>query len=482
MNSVLLLIVAAVALVGAVVGWWIASRAVGPIKTERDRIREESDDWRRKFNEAIVNLAAEAEKTKRLAGVESQLELERESAATLRSEVAAFKRGEEERERAHDEQLKQLKELEAKVEARFGELAGKAVETAHDRFLKRAKERFEASGVQNEAKLKELLQPVEATLKRYQEGLQRIEGERKDTYGELRGLLGELKKDQGQVRDETRNLVNVLRSTPKQRGKWGEQSLKNVLEQAGLSPYADFQSEVSVDTGDGRLRPDVVVRLPGDKRLVIDAKCSLNAFLDAAEEVDEEKRGKALKRHASAIRNHVQQLGSKNYWAQFESVDYVVMFVPGENFLTAALDNDHDLWDFAIGKRVLLATPSNLVAIARTVSMVWQQEKVAAEAAQIGALGKELHSRIASMASHVVKLGRNLELSTRSYNQMVGSLETQVLTQAKRFEELGAGSSKIIESPPIADTPVRDPQKLIIIAGTDADLANENGDKTGTVD
>ena len=228
MNSVLLLIVAAVALVGAVVGWWIASRAVGPIKTERDRIREESDDWRRKFNEAIVNLAAEAEKTKRLAGVESQLELERESAATLRSEVAAFKRGEEERERAHDEQLKQLKELEAKVEARFGELAGKAVETAHDRFLKRAKERFEASGVQNEAKLKELLQPVEATLKRYQEGLQRIEGERKDTYGELRGLLGELKKDQGQVRDETRNLVNVLRSTPKQRGKWGEQSLKNV--------------------------------------------------------------------------------------------------------------------------------------------------------------------------------------------------------------------------------------------------------------
>jgi DNA recombination protein RmuC len=240
--------------------------------------------------------------------------------------------------------------------------------------------------------------------------------------------------------------------------------------------------EVSVETGEGRLRPDVVVRLPGDKHLVIDAKCSLNAFLDAADEVDEDRRKKLLKQHASSIRNHVQQLGSKNYWSQFESVDYVVMYVPGEHFLTAALDHDQDLWEFALGKRVLLATPSNLVAIARTVSMVWQQEKVAAEAAQIAALGKELHSRIASMAAHVVKLGRNLELSTRSYNQMVGSLETQVLTQAKRFESLGAGSAKIIEDLPIADTPVRDPQKLIIIAGTDTDQSKESGDKTGTAD
>jgi DNA recombination protein RmuC len=224
------------------------------------------------------------------------------------------------------------------------------------------------------------------------------------------------------------------------------------------------------------------VRLPGDKHVVIDAKCSLNAFLDASEEIDDERRKKLLKQHASSIRNHIQQLGSKNYWAQFESVDYVIMYIPGEHFLTTALDEDDDLWNFAFGKRVLLATPTNLVAIARTISTVWRQEKLAKEAAQIADLGKELHSRVASMASHVVKRGRNLELSTRAYIQMVGSLETQVLTQAKRFETLGAGSSKVVEELPIVDTAIRDPQKLIVIAGTDTLREKEGGDKTGTTD
>lgn len=478
MDLMVAALTAAALIVGAFVGWWISNRAAGPIKAERDRFREESEDWRSKFNEAVINLAAEAEKTKRLGEVEAQLASEREAANSVRSALAALQAD----ARNFEQRMKDLTESKDALVAQFREIGDQLLEKAHKDFLDKAGERLSKADQQSEAKLKQLLQPVEATLKRYEEGLQRVEGERKDTYGQLRTLLGELKKDQGQVRDETRNLVNALRSTPKARGKWGEQSLKNVLEQAGLSPYADFRSEVSVDTGDGRLRPDVVVRLPGDKHLVIDAKCSLNAFLDAADEVDDEARNKLLKRHASSIRNHVQQLGSKNYWSQFESVDYVVMFVPGENFLTAALDQDDTLWDFAFDKRVLLATPSNLVAIARTISMVWQQEKLAAEAAQIAALGKELHSRIASMAGHVVKLGRNLESSARSYNQMVGSLETQVLTQAKRFESLGAASSKVIEDIPIAETPIRDPQKLVVIAGTEAGGAKEGGDKTGTAD
>jgi DNA recombination protein RmuC len=478
LETLVLPVATVIALVlGVAVGWWLASRAAAPVKSERDQFRTESEKWRSKFNEAIVNLAGEAQKTLRLADVEAQLAAERDAASNFRSEVARL----EADSRNFEKRMKDLAESKEALIAQFREVGDQLLEKAQKDFLDRAGERFSKADQQSEAKLKQLLQPVEATLKRYQEGLQRVEGERKDTYGELRSLLGELKKDQTQVRDETRNLVNTLRSSPKSRGKWGEQSLKNVLEQAGLSPYADFRSEVSVDTGEGHLRPDVVVRLPGDKHLVIDAKCSLNAFMDAADEVDDEKRAKALKRHASSIRNHVQQLGSKNYWSQFDSVDYVVMFVPGEHFLTAALDEDDTLWDFAFDKRVLLATPSNLVAIARTISMVWQQEKLATEAAQIAALGKELHARIASMASHVVKLGRNLESSARSYNQMVGSLETQVLTQAKRFESLGAGSSKIIEDLPIADTPIRDTQKLIVIAGIDAD-AEEAVDRTGTND
>ena len=450
MEAAVWLITGIVALViGAVIGWLVGARSTAGLSERASRAEQ-----LQKLLDAVTQERDEALRSK----------------VTLEADARNF-----------EARLAELREAKEGLVVQFREVGDKLLEKAHAEFLARADDRLAKADKDQSTKLQALLQPVEATLKRYQEGLQRVEADRKDSYGELRGLLGELKKDQGQVRDETRNLVNTLRASPKARGKWGEQGLKNVLEQAGLSPYADFRSEVSVESADGRLRPDVVVRLPGDKHVIIDAKCSLNAFMDASDEIDDEKRKKALKKHASAIRNHIQQLGSKAYWEQFESVDYVIMYIPGENFLTAALDEDDALWNFAFDKRVLLATPTNLVAIARTISMVWRQEKLAKEAAQIADLGKELHSRVASMASHVVKLGRNLELSTRAYNQMVGSLETQVLTQAKRFETLGAGSAKVIEDLPIADTAVRDPQKLIVIAGTDT-VQKEGGDKTGTSD
>ena len=451
MEAVVWLLIANVALaLGIVIGWLIGARSAAALSERANRAEQ-----LQKLLDAVIQERDEALRAK----------------AALESDVRNF-----------DSRMAELRDAKEVLVVQFREIGDKLLEKAHQDFLAKADDRLAKADKDQSTKLQALLQPVEATLKRYQEGLLRVEADRKDSYGELRGLLGELKKDQGQVRDETRNLVNTLRASPKARGKWGEQGLKNVLEQAGLSPYADFRSEVSVESDDGRLRPDVVVRLPGDKHVVIDAKCSLNAFMDASDEIDDEKRKKHLKKHASSIRNHVQQLGSKAYWAQFESVDYVIMYIPSENFLTTALDEDDELWNFAFDKRVLLATPTNLVAIARTISMVWRQEKLAKEAAQIADLGKELHSRVASMASHVVKLGRNLELSTRAYNQMVGSLETQVLTQAKRFETLGAGSAKVIEDLPIADTAVRDPQKLIVIAGTDIVQEKEDGDKTGTED
>jgi DNA recombination protein RmuC len=275
-----------------------------------------------------------------------------------------------------------------------------------------------------------------------------------------------------QVREETARLVNALRSSPKARGRWGEQSLKNVLEQAGLSPYADFQTEVSIDTGDGRLRPDVIVRLPGGRKLIIDAKCSLNAFLDASEQVDEALRTAHLKAHAASIRTHAQQLGGKAYWQQFgDAADYVVMYIPGEHFLTAALEQDEGLWEWAFERRVLLATPTNLVAIARTVASVWRQEKLAEEAAEIARLGKELHARLATMGGHVARLGRNLELATGAYNSFVGSLESQVMTQAKRFETLEVSSgAKEIEPLPAIDTV---PRVLTKLAGDETAQAAE---------
>ncbi|HEX8640010.1 MAG TPA: DNA recombination protein RmuC [Allosphingosinicella sp.] len=364
--------------------------------------------------------------------------------------------------RNFEARMKELIEAKEALTAQFHEIGAKLLTEAQKQFLDRADARFNQASEKSEAQLKALLQPVETTLKRYDEKLASIEKDRVGTYGELREAVRLLHAGHSQVRDETRNLVNALRSSPKARGRWGEQSLRNVLEQAGLSPYADFQSEVSVTTQDGRLRPDVIVRLPGGRKLIIDAKCSLNAFLDASEEVDEPARVAHLQRHAASIRNHAQQLGSKNYWEQFgDAADYVILYIPGEHFLTAALEQDDHIWEWAFERRVLLATPTNLVAIARTVASVWRQERLAEEAAEIARLGKELHSRLATMGGHVARMGRNLELATGAYNAFVGSLETQVMTQAKRFEALEVSSgTKEIESLPVIEAAPRPLSKL----------------------
>jgi DNA recombination protein RmuC len=349
------------------------------------------------------------------------------------------------------------------LSAQFSEIGSKLLNDVQRQFLERADQRFTQASEKSEAQLKALLQPVETTLKQYDEKLSLIEKDRAGSYGELREAVRLLHAGHSQVRDETRNLVNALRSSPKARGRWGEQSLKNVLEQAGLSPYADFQTEVSVDTGEGRLRPDVIVRLPGGRKLIIDAKCSLNAFLDANDCVDDVTRLSHLKNHAQSIRNHALQLGSKAYWELFgDAADYVVMYIPGEHFLTAALEQDDGLWGWAFERRVLLATPTNLVAIARTVASVWRQEKLAEQAAEIAKLGKELHNRIATMGEHVRKLGQNLERANGAYNSFVGSLEGQVMSQAKRFEALEvAGGSREIEPLPMVESSPRPLTKLI---------------------
>ncbi|HSQ98340.1 MAG TPA: DNA recombination protein RmuC [Sphingomicrobium sp.] len=366
--------------------------------------------------------------------------------------------------RNFEQRMKDLTESKDALVAQFREIGDKLLEKAHKDFLDKAGERFSRADQESEAKLKSLLQPVEATLKRYEEGLQRVEKERVDHYAGLRAVVEQVREGQGRVRDETRNLVNALRSSPKARGRWGEQSLRNVLTQAGLTEGVDFEMEVSVTTDEGRLRPDVVVNLPSGRKLVIDAKCSLNSYLEACEEVDDDKRSACFQAHVASMRNHVQQLGSKAYWAQFgDAADYVVMYIPGEHFLTAALEQDPGLWEWSFERRVLLATPTNLVAIARTVATVWKQEKLAAEAGKIAELGRELHSRLATMAEHVASVGSNLSRANNAYNKMVGSLESQVLTQARRFEDYGAGSSKEIVELPMVEA---SPRPLTKIAST----------------
>ncbi len=440
MDSGLIIVGLVALLVGAALGWLLGTRGGEKGKATAEALRLQLDGVRDERDAA----RGEVDRIRALHDTASR------ELATVQADARNF-----------DARMKDLQESKDSLIAQMRAVGDQLLEKAHKDFLEKAGERFTEADKNSQAKLQHLLQPVEATLKRYEEGLQRVEKERVDQYSGLKAVIDQVREGQGRVRDETRNLVNALRSSPKARGRWGEQSLRNVLEQAGLIEYADFATEVSVNTEDGRLRPDVIVNLPGGRKLVIDAKCSLNAFLDASEEVDDERRKSHLNAHVASLRNHAQQLGSKNYWAQFgDAADYVVMFIPGEHFLTAALEQDHLLWEWAFERRVLLATPTNLVAIARTVASVWRQEKLNEAAEEIASLGKELHSRLATMAQHMERVGKNLSTANAAYNQMVGSFESQVFTQARRFENLGAGSAKELPEPPMVEAAPRPLTKL----------------------
>lgn len=434
MSVGLALLLALVALaIGAVIGWLLGARTAAASKPVIDSLRLQLDE--------VVKERDSARSANEVAGREL---------AALQADARAF-----------EQRMKDLADSRDALIGQFREVGDKLLEKAHKDFLEKAGERFSEADKASETKLKELLAPVETTLKRYEEGLQRVEKERVDHYAGLKAVVEQVREGQGRVRDETRNLVNALRSSPKARGRWGEKTLQNVLEQAGLVEHADFATEVSIDTDDGRLRPDAIVNLPGGRKLVIDAKCSLNAFLDASEEADDDRRAVHLTQHLNSMKTHVQQLGSKSYWSQFgDAAEYVVMFVPGEHFLSAALEQDHSLWEWAFERKVLLATPTNLVAIARTVASVWRQEKLNHAADEIASLGKELHSRLATMAQHMERVGKNLSTANAAYNQMVGSFESQVVTQARRFEGLGAGSAKELPSPPMVETAPRPLTKL----------------------
>jgi len=482
-----LIVVAAAILAALVLGWWLGGRAAAPLQAEvaasRDQIeqlRAESADWRDRFNKIGVDLAATAEQANRVPQLEAQLETERRAAAEAQAEAAglrplaerahaldnelrelrqekdalaaakaAYERGEAERAQAHQEQLSQLKELEAKVEARFGQLAGQAVETAHDQFLKRAEEKFGATGARNEAKLRELLQPVQLSLERYEKGLTEIEKSRNDSYGALREAVTQLGQSNEIVRRETQRLANVMGASPKARGRWGEEQLRTILESAGLSENVDFSLQSTVSDGDRQLRPDCVINLPGDRCIVVDVKCPLVAFEQAFDEEDEGRRGDFLYQHAKAMETYAGDLGKKGYWKQFDrSPDFVIMFIPGEHFLSAAAERMPKLIETAFQNGVIIASTINMLALAKVMAGMWRQESLASQAKEIAALGKELHARLQTMGAHVVSLGRNLRLATENYNDFVGSLDRSVLSQAKRFEDLKvAEGNKAIADP-----------------------------------
>ena len=363
---------------------------------------------------------------------------ERDANKEAATKLAALEASQLERDKGFEARIQELVQAKEALSAQFAEISNRLLAEAQETFLKRADQRFRQSEESAGQNLKALLQPVHERLERYETTVQKVEAERRDAFGMLSGQIEAMRTGTERVSAEAAKLVNALRNAPKARGRWGEQQLRNVLETCGLSEHCDFATEVSVADGEGgRLRPDVIVRVPGGQSLVIDAKVSLNEYQDAFGAIDEAARETHLSAHASAIRAHVNTLGAKAYWSQFDDApDYVVMFIPGEHFLTAALEQDPNLWDYAFDKKVLLATPTNLIAIARTVAAVWRQERLAKEARQIGELGKELYERLAKAADDLRKVGSGLASAVNNYNSFVSSFETRSLVTARKFREL----------------------------------------------
>ena len=410
MNAAVIEFVLAALLVGAALGWLWASRETAGARQTVENLRLQLDEVMR----------------------------ERDANRDAATKFAALEASQLERDRGFEARIRELVEAKEALSAQFAEISNKLLSEAQEVFLKRADQRFRQSEENAGHNLKALLQPVHERLERYETTVQKVEAERRDAFGMLSGQIDAMRTGTERVSAEAAKLVNALRNAPKARGRWGEQQLRNVLETCGLSEHCDFATEVSVTDDDGsRLRPDVVVRVPGGQSLIIDAKVSLNEYQDAFGAIDDADREIHLTAHATAIRAHVNTLGAKTYWAQFKDApDYVVMFIPGEHFLTAALEQDPTLWDYAFDKKVLLATPTNLIAIARTVAAVWRQERLAKEAQQIGELGKELYDRLAKAADDLRRVGSGLATAVNNYNSFVASFESRSLVTARKFREL----------------------------------------------
>jgi len=359
----------------------------------------------------------------------------------------------------------ELRSFKAQSEAQAEILRNQAAQSANvvaEALLKRTEETFRNREQLAQARLEAQLKPVAETLAKFQEQVTAVEKTRAEETGGLKAQIAQLLTASVATQDEARKLSAALRRGAGVQGRWGEQTLRNVLEAAGLSHRYDFDEQVSTDAEEGRRRPDVTVRLPGGALFVIDAKCSLNAFLDAQEATDDAVREACFVRHTQSVRAHMQSLSAKAYWDQFEaSPDFVAMFIPGDSFLAAALDRAPDLMSEAMDRRVLVVTPTTLFALCKAVVYGWRVEEQAANAQEISKLGRELYKRLSVMGGHAAAVGKKLEEAVGKYNQMVGSLETQVLTQARRFEDLKVDHEgrEIPELSPI-ETAVRPLAKL----------------------
>ncbi|MDE3721714.1 DNA recombination protein RmuC [Nocardiopsis sp. N85] len=368
-------------------------------------------------------------------------------------------RGQGERARAEAAAARERAEfMEERLAERFRALSAQALDQTNRNFLDLAEGRLRAVGVQAGHDMDERRRAVERMVEPLTEMLDRVERQLREAdvgraaaHAELAKQVEYVREGSERLRDQTRSLVTALRR-PEARGRWGEVQLRRVAELAGMSARCDFEEQVAVDNG--ARRPDMVVRLAGGKNIVVDSKVPLSAYLDAVETGDEEGTRERLRAHSRHLRTHVDQLADKAYWSGLSpSPEFVVLFIPGEAFLAPALEHDPALLEYAMGRRVHIATPTTLISLLRTAQYAWQQEALSANARAVFDLGKQLHSRLATLGGHVEDLGRSLSKTVSAYNRTVGSLENRVLVTARRFEELGLVDEELGRSPGVEELP-----------------------------
>ncbi|MCK6467508.1 MAG: DNA recombination protein RmuC [Candidatus Brocadia sinica] len=387
-----------------------------------------------------------------LANTRADLDLKSETVSQLNQVIVRLETTLEHERKTTYEKLNILNDATLKLGDAFKALSSEALKSNNQSFLELAKitlEKYQAEAKgdleQRQKAVEQLVTPIKQSLEKVDTQIQELEKARQHAYGSLTEQVKSLMYTQEKLQSETGNLVKALR-TPTVRGHWGEIQLKRVVEIAGMLEYCDFDRQQTVTTEDGRLRPDMLVRLPGGKNIVVDAKTPLLAYLDALESTNDDQRLSKLRSHAQQIRSHMTKLSAKSYWEQFQPTpEFVVLFLPGEMFFSAALELDPALIEEGAKQHVILATPTTLIALLRAVYYGWRQEQMSENTRKISELGQELHERIATMTEHLTKLGGSLGKAVEAFNSAIASFEGRVLPSVRKFEVLGSGSKKEIE-------------------------------------